>query len=160
MTDIPDTEIEELAAKMRGTVSRVLSQLSDPIDEDALAEQIKNLLVTERRGMILKLLGVSARFGEVEIDRQGGMFKSFMEQRATPLVEKYLVENILPLLENQLELNKFVPTRTMQQQAIQDFKRIFKWRFEQHIKTLAEKAAEEHAKTVFTQLKTALGHGT
>lgn len=158
--DTPTPEIQELATKMRGTISRVLSQLSDPIDEDALAEQIKNLLVTERRGMILKLLGINTRFGEVEIDRQGGMFKSFMEQRATPLVEKYLVENILPLLENQLELNKFVPTKTMQQQAIRDFKRIFEWKFQQHIKDLAEKAAKEHAETVFIQLKTALGHGT
>lgn len=158
--DTPTPEIQELAVKIRETMSRAFSKVSDPISEDELTAQIHNLLINERRGMILKLLGIDTSWGRLEMDRNGGSFKKFMEQRAAPLIDKYLETELIPILESQLQLKQYLPTDQMRAEARRQFQRTFQYRLSQQIETLAQKAAQDYAQNMVRELQQALANGT
>lgn len=154
--DTPTPEIQELASKMRETMSRAFSKISDPISEDELAKQIQNLLINERRGMILKLLGIGTSWGRIEMDRNGGSFKKFMEQRAAPLIDKYLETELIPILESQLQLKQYLPTDKMRAEARRQFQYSFQCCLNRQIELLAQKAAQDYAQNMIRELQQAL----
>lgn len=83
--------------KMEDRFVATMSSADDVFDASGLLESIKNQLIKDRREIVLKLLGFTNRFGELELEHpsrnSATAIQKHIEASITAAAEKFLADN-------------------------------------------------------------------
>lgn len=130
---------------------------------DSLATEISAMLTRERREIVLKLLGFSTRWGELEVDHCNGRDKDsiigrYLRGQAEPIVATWMEKEIRPIFE--AKARERLANAQVRKAVEKEFVERFTYCLSKSISREAERLAEEHAAAFSAQVSKTMSMAT
>jgi hypothetical protein len=162
-TTLKSTAVEErllaARAKMHEEFLKAFDEAQVKFDSESLATEITEMLLKERREIVLKLIGFTDRWDELEIDHSNGRDRDsivgkYIHTIATDAVQKWMDDHLKGAFEAHVR-GKFSDAK-VKAAAIKEFDNIFQHALHNAIRDLAENMAEQVAEEFSKTVKSTL----
>lgn len=149
-------QLRSARSKMEHRFAAAIGEEDKSFNPEALLDSIRDQLIAERRGMVMKLLGFSTRWGELELDtsaRGQGMLRSFVEDAVAKATQRWVDENPTFFEEAVQDAFKNPKLKTTLRKH---FAEQFEWRMRQAAEEAACRLAREEAEAFYNEAKSQL----
>lgn len=149
----PKALVAEMRNNLRSRFAEAFAGADATFDGDKIREQVIAELIKERREIILRLLGMTDRWGKLELDGSngGGIFKKLIEEHATAAIHTFVKDMFQGFFE--AEVTKLGGDTKFRNELIKGFAQHMRWKVEQQVNKHGDEAALTLARQLADEFK-------
>lgn len=149
----PDKLVSQMRNNIRSKFAEAFAEQDSIMDSNQLRRDLTKELINERRTILMRMLGLTEKYGHLEIDQHGGnkVFSDRITKEVAAVLDEWIVGSLridckkhLDELFNNAKTRKTYTQRYMEQ---------LRWKTERALENLAVKDAEILAARLVAELR-------
>lgn len=138
-------ELEVSREKLHRAFFEAFEEADVKFSPDQLAKEVTQMLTKERREIVLKLMGFSTRWGELEVDSSNGnnMVSKYIHEVANDAIREWLDNHLRGAFDAHIR-GKMSDTKVVNA-ALKEFANVFDDTLRMNLRNMAKELAYEQA---------------
>jgi translation initiation factor 2 alpha subunit (eIF-2alpha) len=145
-----EQELTDMVKLAKSRLHEAFSKITERMDPDSLAREAIENIKSERRSIVIKLLGLDDRWGRIEVDHcnnQKTEFSTLVENACRQPLNDWFTNEVLP------ELKNYLGTPEVKKAVMDDFKSRYNYALRDAVQREVENLAKEHASALISQFR-------